>query len=95
MTRLRRRRPADERPVCVCGCDPETHAHWRTGTDCGRCSRLVCPHYRADLHAVCRDNQLVDAVTAGHLDHARTLTDHPELVDLLAALAATGRPTDR
>lgn len=83
----RRRRPADELPVCVCGCDHDRHQHWRAGTDCGHCGRVVCPRYRPDLNAVCRDDQVVDAVRCGDLTRARQLTDDV-LVDALAALAA-------
>lgn len=31
---------------CQCGCPADTHEHYRRGTDCGHCGRLVCPTYR-------------------------------------------------
>lgn len=33
--------------ACDCGCDPDTHEHYRPGTDCGACGPEACPGYRA------------------------------------------------
>jgi hypothetical protein len=31
---------------CTCGHGPETHEHYRPGTDCGACGRATCGEYR-------------------------------------------------
>jgi hypothetical protein len=31
---------------CQCGHDREVHAHYRDGSDCGRCGHTVCPEFR-------------------------------------------------
>lgn len=33
--------------ACDCGCEPDTHEHYRPGTDCGACGSEHCPRYRA------------------------------------------------
>jgi hypothetical protein len=77
--------------LCVCGHDEDTHRHWRPGSDCGICGVGDCARYRpVDLHAVCRDAQLIDAVLADDIDHA-LLLGPPELVAGLKALADTRR----
>ena len=30
-----------------CGCLQGRHEHYRVGTDCGRCGRLICPRFKA------------------------------------------------
>jgi hypothetical protein len=32
---------------CTCGHGPETHEHYRPGTDCGVCGATACSAYRA------------------------------------------------
>jgi hypothetical protein len=32
---------------CDCGHEPDTHEHYRPGTDCGACGPQECPSYRA------------------------------------------------
>lgn len=77
--------------LCVCGHPEDAHAHWRPGSDCGICGVADCARYRpVDLHAVCRDAQLIDAVLADDIDHARLLGPD-KFVALLIALADTGR----
>lgn len=41
-----------------------------------------------DLAAVCRDDQVIDAVLAGDIDHALLIAEQPEFVALLCALRA-------
>jgi hypothetical protein len=38
-------RPEPDLP-CQCGHPAEVHEHWRFGTDCGVCGKLVCRSYR-------------------------------------------------
>lgn len=42
--------PELEQPVtgrlCVCGCVEDNHEHHRAGSDCGKCGRFACPHFR-------------------------------------------------
>lgn len=37
--------------ACVCGCDPDTHEHYRPGDDCGACGPEWCPSYAPDRAA--------------------------------------------
>jgi hypothetical protein len=77
--------------LCVCGHDESAHKHFRGGSDCGICGVADCARYRpVDLHAVCRDAQLIDAVLADDIDHA-LLLGPAELVGALVALADTRR----
>lgn len=48
-----RSRPAarDTRPDCVCGHGAFDHAHYRRGSDCGRCD---CAAYRSGVPAPAR-----------------------------------------
>lgn len=32
----------DASKTCHCGHGPETHEHWRRGSDCGQCGRMIC-----------------------------------------------------
>lgn len=32
--------------TCACGHPKNFHEHYRYGTDCGYCGRIVCPRYR-------------------------------------------------
>lgn len=32
-------------PVCTCGHMLDTHQHFRPGTDCGECGKVVCPAF--------------------------------------------------
>lgn len=42
------------RPACRCGHVAEIHRHYRPGTDCGSCGRLVCSRYRRPSHLPAR-----------------------------------------
>jgi hypothetical protein len=77
--------------LCVCGHAEDVHRHWRPGSDCGICGVVDCARYRpVDLHAVCRDAQLIDAVLADDIDHA-LLLGPDKFVAMLVALADTRR----
>lgn len=61
------RRPSaalDSRPPCVCGHDAFDHAHYRKGTDCGRCG---CGAYRSRVSTT-------DRLTGGVRGLLRRLT---------------------
>jgi hypothetical protein len=42
-----------------CHCERAVHEHFRRGTDCGRCGRIVCPRY-LDTARVERFIQVLD-----------------------------------
>ena len=79
---------------CVCGHQAEGHEHYTTAaaTYCAWCGWRDCSSYRddphggpANMHDVLADDQAIDAVEAGDIDHALLLAP-PASVALLVAL---------
>jgi hypothetical protein len=93
------RRLLGDPTTCRCGHPLDVHRHWRRGDDCGVCGPTRCAGFRrfrrppahqgVDLHAVCRDDRLVEDIRAGDLNHAYTIAP-PELVDAHANWADVG-----
>lgn len=79
---------------CRCGHDADAHEHYRPGSDCGWCD---CPRFRrawlrprpqpVDLDEMRADDQVIEALRVGDVDHACVIAD-PRLVGRVVAIVA-------
>lgn len=90
LARLGLARPTDS-GICGCSHPASAHLHFRPGSDCGPCGLRRCDRYEPiSVADACRDDEVIDAVRAGDIDHALALAPAP-LVTVLQALAESGR----
>ena len=83
-------RPTDS-GICGCSHPASAHLHFRPGTDCGLCGPRRCDRYEPiSVADACRDDQVIDAIWAGNIDHALLLAPAP-LVTVPQALVDCGR----